>query len=116
MPKARLQLTNHLTYEDLTRRFRTCRDGRQKARWQALWLLARPDQPLELLVWSLGWFRPGDELAITLPGDDADRHLGARIAYVTWQGGAWLLGCEFLTYPAAEDLELLSQGELVGSP
>src|SRR5262245_44052903 len=71
---------------------------------------------IELLVWSLGWFLPGDELVITLPGEDADRQLGARIEYLTWQGGGWLLGCEFLAFPAAEDLELLSQGELVGSP
>ncbi len=41
----RLQLMPHLTYEQLTERFRRCRDGRQKARWQALWLLSRPHQP-----------------------------------------------------------------------
>jgi transposase len=41
----RLQLMPHLSYAELGDRFRHCRDGRQKARWQALWLLARPDQP-----------------------------------------------------------------------
>jgi transposase len=46
MAKARLRLTDHLTADELARRFRTCPDGRQKARWQALWLLARPDGPL----------------------------------------------------------------------
>jgi transposase len=45
MPSPRLQLMPHLSYEELTHRFRRCRDGRQKARWQALWLLSRPHQP-----------------------------------------------------------------------
>jgi transposase len=45
MPRPRLQLLNHLTPEELAVRFRTCTDGRQKARWQALWLLSHPDQP-----------------------------------------------------------------------
>jgi transposase len=35
----------HLTYEQLTDRFRRCAEGRQKARWQALWLLGRPQAP-----------------------------------------------------------------------
>jgi transposase len=43
---SRLSLIPHLSHEALAQRFRHCRDGRQKARWQALWLLARPDQPL----------------------------------------------------------------------
>jgi len=42
----RLHLMPHLTYDQLTDRFRRCRDGRQKARWQALWLLRRPQGPL----------------------------------------------------------------------
>jgi len=42
----RLHLMPHLTYDQLTDRFRRCRDGRQKARWQALWLLRRPQEPL----------------------------------------------------------------------
>jgi transposase len=41
----RLQLVPHLTHEQLAERFRRCPDGRQKARWQALWLLSRPEQP-----------------------------------------------------------------------
>jgi transposase len=41
----RLQLMPHLTYEQLTERFRRCPEGRQKARWQALWLLSRPRAP-----------------------------------------------------------------------
>ena len=45
MARTRLQLIAHLTYPELTDRFRTCRDGRQKARWQALWLMSQPEQP-----------------------------------------------------------------------
>lgn len=41
----RLQLMPYLTYEQLTQRFRRCPDGRQKARWQALWLLSKPAAP-----------------------------------------------------------------------
>ncbi len=41
----RLQLVPHLSHEQLAERFRRCPDGRQKARWQALWLLGRPDAP-----------------------------------------------------------------------
>jgi transposase len=45
MARPRLKLTDHLTADALADRFRRCKDGRQKARWQALWLLARPDDP-----------------------------------------------------------------------
>ena len=41
----RLLLMPHLSYDELGERFRRCRDGRQKARWQALWLLRRPRDP-----------------------------------------------------------------------
>src|SRR5579884_1768032 len=41
----RLQLMPHLSYEELAQRFRRCPDGRQKARWQALWLLSKPSVP-----------------------------------------------------------------------
>jgi transposase len=41
----RLQLMPHLTYGQLSERFRRCPHGRQKARWQALWLLSRPREP-----------------------------------------------------------------------
>jgi transposase len=40
-----LQLMPHLSPDQLAERFRRCLDGRQKARWQALWLLGRPDAP-----------------------------------------------------------------------
>src|SRR5689334_5553694 len=45
MARIRLQPTAHVTYEELTQRFRACKDGRQKTRWQALWLMSRPAQP-----------------------------------------------------------------------
>jgi len=45
MPRPRLQLKGHLTSEELAARFRCCTDGRQRARWQALWLLSHPRQP-----------------------------------------------------------------------
>ena len=45
MPATRLQLTPHLTCEELTSQFRACRDGLAKVRWQALWLLSRPHDP-----------------------------------------------------------------------
>jgi transposase len=45
MARPRLQLQDHLSPEDLHARFRRCKDGRQKARWQALWLLRHPEHP-----------------------------------------------------------------------
>lgn len=45
MARPRLQLKDYLTPEELHSRFRRCPDGRQKARWQALWLLSRPAPP-----------------------------------------------------------------------
>ena len=41
----RLKVMPHLAYEELGQRFRHCRDGRQKVRWQALWLLSQPQGP-----------------------------------------------------------------------
>src|SRR5262245_36102015 len=42
----RLTVAGHLAPDQLYRRYRTCPDGREKARWHALWLMARPDGPL----------------------------------------------------------------------
>lgn len=41
----RMPVMPHLSYEQLRERFRRCTDGRQKARWQALWLLSKPEAP-----------------------------------------------------------------------
>lgn len=34
-----------LSYEELTRRYRNCPDGRQKTYWQVIWLMSHPDRP-----------------------------------------------------------------------
>lgn len=34
----RLEIKEHLSYEELTRRYRSCKDGKEKARWQVIWL------------------------------------------------------------------------------
>src|SRR5262245_15818316 len=53
----------HMPADELVRCYRGCPDGREKTRWQAIWLLARPDQPLttaevaDLLGLSRVWVR-----------------------------------------------------------
>jgi len=42
----RLTVAGHLAPDEVYRRYRACADGREKARWHALWLMARPDGPL----------------------------------------------------------------------
>lgn len=37
----RLQVAPHLSVEEIKKRFRKCRDGRIKSRWQAIWLCIR---------------------------------------------------------------------------
>ena len=41
-----MQVAGHLAPDELCRRYRDCRDGRAKTRWHALWLMARPAEPL----------------------------------------------------------------------
>jgi hypothetical protein len=43
MAAARLPIVSHLGPDEIARRYRTCRDAREKTHWQALWLLTRPD-------------------------------------------------------------------------
>lgn len=43
---ARLPVVEHLPPAEIARRYRTCPDGAAKARWQILWLAARPDHPM----------------------------------------------------------------------
>jgi transposase len=45
-PVKALKVAGHLAPDELYKRYRGCRDGRAKTRWQALWLMARPDGPL----------------------------------------------------------------------
>src|SRR5262245_66316120 len=42
----RLVVACHLAPDEVYRRYRACPDGRVKTRWQAIWLMARPDGPL----------------------------------------------------------------------
>jgi transposase len=42
----RLPVVEHLSHEEIDRRYRACADAAEKTRWQVLWLVTRPDQPL----------------------------------------------------------------------
>jgi transposase len=42
----RLPVIEHLPSAEIARRYRTCPDGAEKTRWQILWLVTDPDQPL----------------------------------------------------------------------
>jgi transposase len=46
MARPRLPIAPHLPHDEVARRYRACRDGREKTHWQLLWLLTRPDRPL----------------------------------------------------------------------
>jgi transposase len=46
MARARLPILPHLPPEEIARRYRACRDGREKTHWQVIWLLTRPEPPL----------------------------------------------------------------------
>lgn len=42
----RLAVAEHLSHEEIDRRYRGCADAAQKSRWHVLWLVTRPEQPL----------------------------------------------------------------------
>ena len=42
----RLPVAEHLSHEEIDRRYRRCPDGAEKSRWHVLWLVTRPDAPL----------------------------------------------------------------------
>src|SRR5262245_24039484 len=104
MPRPRLQLMPHLTYPELTMRFRRCRDGRQKARWQALWLLSRPHHP----------YSADQAAAVVGLTADAIRKLvhryNARGPAAVERNG----GCQGRTPRLAEVQQEQLQGELLG--
>ena len=50
----RLPVVAHLPAEELGRRYRTCPDPKEKTRWQLIWLLLRPGQPLSYVSLSHG--------------------------------------------------------------
>jgi len=43
---SRLPFVPHLSPAAVAQRYRNCPDGPGKARWQVLWLVSRPDQPV----------------------------------------------------------------------
>lgn len=45
MARPRLPIAPHLTPEEIARRYRACRSGREKTHWQILWLLTRTEIP-----------------------------------------------------------------------
>src|SRR5262245_22008014 len=45
-PMKRLEVAGHLAPDEVFRRYRACADGREKARWHAIWLMVRPAGPL----------------------------------------------------------------------
>ena len=42
----RLPVAEHLSHDEIDRRYRTCGDAAEKTRWHVLWLVTRPDRPL----------------------------------------------------------------------
>lgn len=42
----RLPVVQHLSAEEIARRYRACPDATEKSRWHVLWLVTRADQPL----------------------------------------------------------------------
>ena len=46
MGRPRLPIVAHLPHDEVARRYRACRDGREKTHWQLIWLLTRSDRPL----------------------------------------------------------------------
>jgi len=55
----RLPVAEHLSHEEIDRRYRSCTDAAQKSRCHVLWLVTRPDQPLSATkAAELVGFRP----------------------------------------------------------
>ena len=46
MARPRLMIVDHLSHDEIGRRYRACRETVEKTRWQALWLMTRPDASL----------------------------------------------------------------------
>jgi len=42
----RLPVVEHLSHDEIDRRYRACPDAAEKTRWHVLWLVTRPGQPL----------------------------------------------------------------------
>lgn len=48
MPQPPLRIKPHLTYADVTNRYKTCKNAREKSYWHLVWLMADPKK--EILV------------------------------------------------------------------
>lgn len=63
MARERLHIQPHLPEEDLLQRYRSCREGKERSRWQAIWLLSRAEHSLSaeevgaLVGFSPDWVR-----------------------------------------------------------
>lgn len=43
---SRIPVADHLTPDEIAARYRSCPDGAEKSRWQVLWLVTRPGEPV----------------------------------------------------------------------
>ena len=50
----RFHMDAHLPADEIDRRYKACRDAREKTRWQIIWLLTRADGP-RTRNWRMGW-------------------------------------------------------------
>jgi transposase len=48
MPQPALKIKPHLSHEEITKNYRTCKKGREKSYWHLIWLMANPKK--EILV------------------------------------------------------------------
>lgn len=108
----RLPVGEYLTPAEIDRRYRTCTDAAEKSRWQVLWLVTRPAQPLsataaaKLVGFTPSWGRTilkrynahgPDALADGRRGNGADpkltppqqAELFAALQAVPPDGGLW---------------------------
>lgn len=46
MAQAPLRVKSHLTYRELTQRYRICKNSIEKSRWHLIWLMANPSKPI----------------------------------------------------------------------
>ena len=59
----RLPVVEHLSHEEIGRRYRDCTDAAEKSRWHVLWLVTRPGRPVsataaaELVGYTPAWGR-----------------------------------------------------------
>lgn len=49
MAQAPLRVKSHLTYQELTQRYRSCENPIEKSRWHLVWLMANPDKPMMVI-------------------------------------------------------------------